>query len=143
VTNHSCVCLLDVYRSSNSCRRSTMPKASYDLGMSSSPSCRARPLLVGVFLCSVGLPDGGCNESKFKLLLEKRLGVFAMLGVRHAAWPGEGVTLQKSARLKFCPGVCRAPLNSPIPGVFMTEEGRWECCEGGVEGGSLEESEGR
>ena len=67
-----------------------------------------------------------------------------MLGVRHWAGAGEGVTLQKSARLKFCPGVFKAPLNNPIwvPGVVMIDEGRWDCCEGGVDGGSFETSQG-
>jgi hypothetical protein len=112
--------------------------------MSSSPSWSAKPLLFGTFRGKIGLLVGGCNVSKFKVLLERRPGVWAMLGVRHCAGAGEGVTLQKSARLKFCPGVCRAPLNNPIcvPGVVMTEEGRCECCDGGVEGGSFEVSEG-
>ena len=36
-----------------------------------------------------------------------------------------------------------APLKRPrlLPGVFMTDDGRWACCEGGVEGSSLEELE--
>jgi hypothetical protein len=47
------------------------------------------------------------------------------------------VTFTKSAKLKFCPGVCR---NRPTPGVFITEEGRCECCDGGVDGGSWDEA---
>ena len=51
--------------------------------------------------------------------------------------------MQKSAKEKFWPGVLSAPLKSPrlLPGVFITEEGRWAWWEGGVEGSSLEELE--
>jgi hypothetical protein len=63
-------------------RRARSVRGEYqDLGMSSSPSCSARPWLVGALHCTVGLSEGA-SVSKFNPLRAKRLGVFAMLGVR-------------------------------------------------------------
>lgn len=93
----------------------------------------------------LGLAEGGARESKFRPRRATRLGVFVRPGVRppQFAEPGDGVKLQKSAKLKFCPGVWRAPLNRPklLPGVFIMDEGRWACCDGGVVGGSFDELE--
>ncbi len=94
--------------SSNDCKCMT-PMASavvtrkrHDLGINSSPSCSARPWLAGGLRDRFGLSEGGASVSKFRLRRARRLGVLDKPGVRPTHWagPGEGVTLQKSAKEK-------------------------------------------
>lgn len=90
---------------------------------------------------SIGLLVGGNSVSKLSLRLASRAaaGVLpAATGVRlHAACAGLGVTLTKSAKLKFeVPGVCGPKFRNPaplVPGV-MCELGRGVDMQGGVEG---------
>lgn len=89
----------------------------------------------------LGLPPGGTRESKFSLRrasLAAR-GVLAMAGVRHpnAPWAGLGVTLTKSAKLKFWFGVLRPYPNGAAPGVVITDDGKTPGLEGGVVGGKM------
>ena len=52
----------------------------------------------------------------------------------NAPCAGLGVTLTKSAKLKFCPGVLNRP--KVLPGVLSIDEGNWAFFDGGVHGGN-------
>lgn len=85
---------------------------------------------------------GGMSESKLSLLLASRaaLGVLAVPGVlAQLPCAGLGVTLQKSAKLKFCEGVWNPKPNTPLvpPGVDIMDEGSGVVLEGGVEGAMM------
>jgi len=51
----------------------------------------------------------------------------------HARWPGLGVILTKSAKSKFCPGVCGPPNTEGV----IIEEGSAMFFGGGVDGGCM------
>ena len=76
--------------------------------------------------------------SKLSLRLAEAPGVRLATGVLvHGPWAGEGVTLTKSAKLKFVPGVVGSKPKKPfplVPGV-MWEDGSGVDLQGGVVGG--------
>ena len=77
----------------------------------------------------VGLPKVSVRRASFTAR-----GVFAGPGVipPNAPCAGLGVTLTKSAKLKFCPGVLKRP--KVLPGVLSIDDGNWACFDGGVHG---------
>lgn len=89
----------------------------------------------------LGLPVGGRSASKLIFLLAELavIGVFAILGVfGQCPWAGLGVTLQKSAKLKFVDGVLGWKPNSPVPpGVDIMDDGRGVALDGGVDGACI------
>lgn len=84
-----------------------------------------------------GLVVGGMRLSKFSFRLASFVaGVLPAPGVRHGACAGLGVTLTKSAKLKFVPGVFGPNPKNPaplVPGVIC-EDGSGVDFAGGVDG---------
>jgi len=77
------------------------------------------------------------SKSSFRLASLAAAGVRPTLGVReNEPCAGLGVTLTKSAKLKFVPGVLgpKPKPAPPMPGV-MCEEGKGVALAGGVVGG--------
>lgn len=90
----------------------------------------------------VGLEVGGSMVSKLSLRRASRAvaGVLPAAGVRcHCACAGLGVTLTKSAKLKFVLGVCGPKPKKPLPVVpgVICDEGRGVDLHGGVDGGAV------
>lgn len=112
---------------------------SYCEETSSPPSSMPSPAILPSVVPSSGLAplDGGMRASKLRRRRASLAasGVFAVPGVRHAAWAG--LKLTKSAHM---PGVC-APkpmkLEDPPPGVLSMDDGRGVLAVGGVEGGAM------